>query len=98
MSATRRLRKLLNLFGPCGGVRKTCGLSGVGPSAGVQNDPRVRQLDVAGVLRFNDLTAQHVDIELCRAFLVGDGGEMRDVKAFFGDGASGRFMELPAIL
>ena len=54
-------------------------------SAGVQNDPRVRQLDVAGVLRFNDLTAQHVDIELCRAFLVGDGEEMRDVKAFFCD-------------
>src|SRR5262249_24878241 len=41
-----------------------------GTSAAVQNDPRVRQLDDARVLRSQDLTPEYTSVELARPCLV----------------------------
>jgi len=50
MSATRKLRKLFTRFRSDGVSSRTSGLSGVGPPPELRIDPRIRQLDVAGVV------------------------------------------------
>ena len=51
-------------------------------AAGVENDPRIRQLDVAGIVWLDQLPAKNSDIEVLRFFLVPNGEEVRGEEAF----------------
>ena len=82
MSATRKLRKLLTLSRSDGVSSKTSGLSGVGPPAGIENDPGIGQFDVARIFRLDHFDTKNADIEVPRFFLVPDGEEMRCEEAF----------------
>src|SRR3984893_3547061 len=52
-------------------------------TTGIENDPGVSQLDVAGIFRLDHFPAKNSDIEILRFFLIPHGEEMRDEEAFF---------------
>src|ERR1700738_771407 len=82
MSATRKLRKLFTLLRSGGGWRRTSGLSGSRATTGIENDPGVSQLDVAGIFRLDHFPAKNSDVEVLRFFLIPHGEEMRHEEAF----------------
>jgi len=51
-------------------------------TAGIENDPCIRQLDVAGIFRLDDFPAKNSDIEVLRFVLVAHGEEVRGEEAF----------------
>ena len=57
-------------------------LVGSRATAGIENDPRIRQLDVAGIIRLDHFAAKNSDIEVFRFFLVLHGKEVSCEEAF----------------
>src|SRR5215831_3220660 len=57
-------------------------LVGSRATARIENDPCIRQLDVARIFRLYHFPAKNSDIEVLRFFLVLDGEEVRGEKAF----------------
>jgi hypothetical protein len=51
-------------------------------TARIENDPRISQLDVAGIFRLDDFPAKNSDIEVLRFFQVPHGEEVRGEEAF----------------
>src|ERR1700730_10563365 len=51
-------------------------------TTGIENDPGVSQLDVAGIFRLDHFPAKNSDVEVLRFFLIPHGEEMRDEEAF----------------
>jgi hypothetical protein len=56
-------------------------LAGSQATAGIENDPGIRQLDEARIFRLDHLPAKSSDIEVLRFFLVPDGKEVRREEA-----------------
>ena len=54
-------------------------------TAGIENDPGVGQLDVAGIFRFDHFPAKNSHVEVLRFRLVLHSEEMRDVESFVGN-------------
>jgi hypothetical protein len=51
-------------------------------TAGIENDPRIRQLDVAGIVWLDHFPARNSDIEALRFILVAHGEEVTCEEAF----------------
>jgi hypothetical protein len=51
-------------------------------TAGIENDPGMSQLDVAGIVRLDHFPAKNSDIEVLRFFLVSHGEEVSGKEAF----------------
>ena len=54
-------------------------------TAGVEKDPRIRQLDVAGIVWLDDFPAKNSDIEVLRSVQVAHGEEVSCEEAFVCD-------------
>jgi hypothetical protein len=78
-------------------LKEDLGLIGSRFAAGIENDPGVGQLNVAGILRLNHFPAENSDVEVFRFFLIPHGEEMRKCvtkKPPCATGASGSFMRV----
>ena len=73
-------------------------LVGSGAAAGIENEPGVRQLDVAGIFGFDYFAAQNADVEVFGFLLVAHGEEVRDEEAFAGDGCIGEIHGAPLVV
>src|SRR5215472_2505202 len=51
-------------------------------TAGIENDPGIRQLDVAGIFCLDRFPAKNADVEVLRFFLVPYGEEVRGEESF----------------
>src|ERR1700722_16218299 len=82
MSATRIFMKLLIKSGLAGTLSVTDGLSGVGPPPGVDEEPRVRDLDVPrrafAVTPAQNATSEDRFVKSKRSLNVGDGEKVCD--------------------
>jgi len=95
MSATRKLRKLFTRLRSDGRFKKDVWLVGSRATAGIENDPRMRQLDVAGIVWLDHFPAENSDVEVLRFLVVltvKKGGAKKPSCAI---GASGRLMRCP---
>jgi hypothetical protein len=63
-------------------LKKDLGLVGSRATAGIENDPGISQLDVAGVAWLDHFPAKNSDIEVFRFLLVSHGEEVRCEAAF----------------
>src|SRR5262245_14732721 len=72
-------------------------LVGSRATAGIENEPGVRQLDVAGVLRLDDFPSQNSDVEVLRFFLVPHGEEVRREEAFVCNGCLRQIHGMPPL-
>ena len=61
-------------------------------TAGIENDPRIRRLDVAGIVWLHHFPAKNSDVEVLRLVQVAHGEEVSYEEASCAIGASGRFM------
>jgi len=64
------------------GFEEDLGLVGRRAAAGIENDPGIGQLDVAGIFWLDHFSAKNSDVEILRFFLIFHGKEMRDEEAF----------------
>ena len=62
--------------------KKHLWLVGSRATAGIENDPRISQLDVAGIIRLDQFPAKNSDIEVLRFLLVAHGEEVSCEEAF----------------
>lgn len=82
LSATRKFTKLFTLFRSDGVFKKDLWLVGSRATVGIENDPRIRQLDVAGIVWLDHFPAKNSDIEVLRFVLVAHGEEESCEEAF----------------
>jgi hypothetical protein len=64
------------------GFEEDLWLVGSRASTGIENDPAVSQLDVAGILRLDHSPAQDSNVEVLRFLLIPHGEEMCHEEAF----------------
>jgi hypothetical protein len=72
------------------GLKDHFGLVRRRPPAGVENDPRVDQLDVTGILRPYHFSSEDSNVELPGFYLVPYGQEVSDEKALLGNWGVGQ--------
>jgi hypothetical protein len=78
--ATRKLRKLFTPVKIRRGLEENLWLVGSRATTGIENDPGVSQLVVAGILGLDHVPAKDSDVEVLRFLLIPHGEEVRDEK------------------
>jgi hypothetical protein len=76
--ATRKLRKLFTPVKIRRGLEENLWLVGSRATTGIENDPGVSQLVVAGILGLDHVPAKDSDVEVLRFLLISHGEEVRD--------------------
>src|SRR4029077_6524683 len=71
------------------------GLVGRRAATGIENNPGVGELDVAGIFRLDHFAAEDADVEISRFCLILHGQEMRDEKALLGNRCMGKIHGAP---
>ena len=84
MSATRKLRKLFALFQIRRCFKEDPWLVGSRATARIENDPRISQLAVAGIVSLDHLPAKNSDMEILRFLLAAHGEEVSCEEAYSG--------------
>src|ERR1022692_3383017 len=82
MSATRKLRKLFTRVQIRRGFKKDLRLVGSRTTAGIENEPRISQLDVTGIVWLDHFPAKNSGIEVLRFIPVAHGEEVSCEEAF----------------
>ena len=98
MSATRKFKEAIYSVEIRRRFEKDLWLVGRRTTAGIENDPRIGQLDVARIVWLDHFSAKNSDIEVFRFFLISHGEEMRGEEPSCAIGASGRFMRCSPIV